>query len=137
MGSPPAAGSARAVGGLAFPRLPAAPAVLVGAVVLDQREGRSRPVSISGSALRVQSAQVQWTPDMDTDQEPVTLAVVTGAVIPQARQEHRLATGEAVPLTLMNDPQGIVDSLSSVRRDDYADINIHHSGRYIDDMCAT
>jgi hypothetical protein len=70
----------------------------------------SRPVSISGSALRVQSAQIQWTPDRDTDQDPVTLAVVTGAVIPQARQEHRLATFEAVPLTLMNDPQGIVGS---------------------------
>jgi len=70
----------------------------------------SRPVSISGSALRVQSAQVQWTPDRDTDQEPVTLAVVTGAVIPQARQEHRLAICEVVPLTLMNNPQGIVGS---------------------------
>jgi hypothetical protein len=53
----------------------------------------------------VQAAQVQWTPDRDTDQDPVTLAVVTGAVTPQARQEHRLATGEAVPLMLMNDPQ--------------------------------
>jgi hypothetical protein len=53
----------------------------------------------------VQAAQVQWTPDRDTDQDPVTLAVVTGAVTPQARQEQRLAIGEAVPLTLMNDPQ--------------------------------
>lgn len=85
-------------------------AAIVGAV-LDQRLDLSRPVSISGSALLVQSAQVQWTPDRDRDQEPVTLAVVTCAVIPQARQEHRLATYEAVPLTLMNDPQGFVDSL--------------------------